>query len=71
MNSRHKTKKGPCKSKNLVTERNRRQRINNGILSVHPLVPKIAKVSTALANFTHKRRVESWLYMYKSDEVLS
>lgn len=44
MDSRLKPERGHCKSKNLLTERNRRQRIHDGILSLRALVPKITKV---------------------------
>lgn len=41
---RLKSEKGPFKSKNLVTERNRRKRIKDGELALRALVPKITKV---------------------------
>lgn len=43
----YRPEKGTGKSKNLLTERNRRQRINNGILSLRALVPKITKMHKA------------------------
>ncbi|KMT07248.1 hypothetical protein BVRB_6g148810 [Beta vulgaris subsp. vulgaris] len=47
MDSRLKPERGHCKSKNLLTERNRRQRIHDGILSLRALVPKITKMHKA------------------------
>ncbi|XP_021742640.1 transcription factor bHLH90-like [Chenopodium quinoa] len=44
---KHGLKRGTGKSKNLLTERNRRQRINDGILSLRALVPKITKMHKA------------------------
>ncbi|KAH6837134.1 hypothetical protein C2S53_018232 [Perilla frutescens var. hirtella] len=42
--TRQKTEKGPFKSKNLMTERNRRKRIKDGELALRALVPKITKM---------------------------
>ncbi|XP_057528764.1 transcription factor bHLH90 isoform X2 [Amaranthus tricolor] len=47
IDNRRKPEKGQCKSKNLITERNRRQRINDGILALRALVPKITKMHKA------------------------
>ncbi|KNA23568.1 hypothetical protein SOVF_023740 [Spinacia oleracea] len=44
---KHKPERGTGKSKNLLTERNRRQRISNGLLSLRALVPKITKMHKA------------------------
>ncbi|KAL2903285.1 Transcription factor bHLH90 [Bienertia sinuspersici] len=46
-NNKQRPERGQGKSKNLLTERNRRQRINNGILSLRALVPKITKMHKA------------------------
>ncbi|KAH6800463.1 hypothetical protein C2S52_000927 [Perilla frutescens var. hirtella] len=42
--TRQKTEKGPFKSKNLMSERNRRKRIKDGELALRALVPKITKI---------------------------
>lgn len=42
--NRPSAEKGPYKSKNLVTERNRRKRIKAGMFALRALVPKITKV---------------------------
>ncbi|KAL2238487.1 UNVERIFIED_CONTAM: Transcription factor ABORTED MICROSPORES [Sesamum indicum] len=44
---RQKAEKGPYKSKNLVTERNRRKRIKDGMFALRALVPKISKMDRA------------------------
>lgn len=41
---RQKAERGPYKSKNLMTERNRRKRIKEGELALRALVPNISKV---------------------------
>uniref|UniRef100_A0A7C9EC98 Transcription factor n=1 Tax=Opuntia streptacantha TaxID=393608 RepID=A0A7C9EC98_OPUST len=43
------TERQHCKSKNLFTERRRRNRINTGILRLRALVPKITKVKHSFA----------------------
>ncbi|KAL0370959.1 UNVERIFIED_CONTAM: Transcription factor [Sesamum angustifolium] len=43
---RQKAEKGPYKSKNLMTERNRRKRIKDGMFALRALVPKISKKRT-------------------------
>ncbi|XP_076907890.1 transcription factor ABORTED MICROSPORES-like, partial [Bidens hawaiensis] len=45
--NRQKTSKGQCHSKNLVAERNRRHRINDGLFALRALVPKISKMNRA------------------------
>ena len=51
------TERQHCKSKNLFTERRRRDRINAGILRLRALVPKITKVkhffTTSLMRQSH------------------
>ncbi|KAL0435224.1 UNVERIFIED_CONTAM: Transcription factor ABORTED MICROSPORES [Sesamum radiatum] len=44
---RQKAEKGPYKSKNLMTERNRRKRIKDGMFALRALVPKISKMDRA------------------------
>lgn len=43
--------KGPYKSKNLITERNRRERIKAGMFALRALVPNISKVVVIKAEF--------------------
>ncbi|KAK6163981.1 hypothetical protein DH2020_000845 [Rehmannia glutinosa] len=43
----HKAEKGVFKSKNLMTERNRRKRIKDGMFALRALVPKISKMDRA------------------------
>ncbi|KAK6141774.1 hypothetical protein DH2020_024482 [Rehmannia glutinosa] len=44
---RQKAEKGVFKSKNLMTERNRRKRIKDGMFALRALVPKISKMDRA------------------------
>lgn len=44
LKGRQRTEKEPYQSKNLLTERNRRIRIKDGLFSLRALVPKISKV---------------------------
>ncbi|KAI3450128.1 hypothetical protein Pfo_006793 [Paulownia fortunei] len=45
--TRQKAEKGVYKSKNLMTERNRRKRIKDGMFALRALVPKISKMDRA------------------------
>nr|WCO08280.1 hypothetical protein [Suaeda aralocaspica] len=46
-NNKQRPERGQGRSKNLLTERNRRHRINKGLLSLRALVPKITKMHKA------------------------
>lgn len=52
---KQKTEREQYQSKNLFTERNRRNRIKDGLFALRALVPKITKVSKNHISFSHTK----------------